>query len=34
MVAERQLTPALQRLRSETVPAALVLDVGQDSETV
>lgn len=34
MFAERQLTPALQRLRSETVPDALVLDVEQDFETL
>ena len=34
MFSERQLTPTLQRLRSETVPNALVLDTEQDFETL
>ena len=34
MFTERELTPALQRLRRETVPDALVLDVEQDFETL
>ncbi|MFB6219926.1 MAG: hypothetical protein ABEH90_00685 [Halolamina sp.] len=34
MFTERALTPALQQLRSETVPNALVLDTEQDFETL
>lgn len=34
MFSERPLTPALERLHSETVPDGLVLDVEQDFETL
>ena len=34
MFSERSLAPALQELRQETVPEALVLDVDQDFETL
>lgn len=34
MFSERPLTPTLQRLRSDTVPDALVLDTEQDFETL